>query len=74
MYYFSYRKNAIWKKKKRGGFIAFLVSPSNKLKTAKAPHRIRESRKKRERERERERESARKYYNILYRLIYRKER
>ena len=38
---------------KKGGFIAFLVSPSNKLKTAKAPHRIRESRKKRERERER---------------------
>ena len=57
---------------KKGGFIAFLVSPSNKLKTAKAPHRIRESRKKRERERERE--SARKYYNILYRLIYRKEK
>ena len=55
---------------KKGGFIAFLVSPSNKLKTAKAPHRIRESRKKRERERE----SARKYYNILYRLIYRKEK
>jgi hypothetical protein len=49
---------------KKGGFIAFLVSPSNKLKTAKAPHRIRESRKKRERERERERESERKYYKI----------
>ena len=44
---------------KKGGFIAFLVSPSNKLKTAKAPHRIRESRKKRERERERERERVR---------------